>query len=245
MGVAGALRRAARDRALPEPRRRPVRPPPPHAVRRRGHLGRVRRAVRDLDGGRSATARRSGPASWSPPPACCRCRTSPTCPAATSSGAFSTTPAGGRPSRSTSRASGSRSIGTSSSGVQVVAAIVDEVASLTVYQRTANWCTPLNNRPDHRRGAGAAAGRLRGAARGAEHVDPRVPPPDERPRRVRRLGRGAAGVLRADVGQPRVHEAHEQLRRPARQPDGQRRVVRVHRRQDPRHRRTIPTPPSG
>src|SRR5205085_11382806 len=38
-------------------------------------------------------------------------------------------------------------IGTSSSGVQVVAAVVDEVESLTVYQRSANWCTPLNNRP--------------------------------------------------------------------------------------------------
>jgi cation diffusion facilitator CzcD-associated flavoprotein CzcO len=38
-------------------------------------------------------------------------------------------------------------VGTSSSGVQVVAAIVHEVASLTVYQRSANWCTPLNNRP--------------------------------------------------------------------------------------------------
>jgi len=38
-------------------------------------------------------------------------------------------------------------VGTSSSGVQVVAAVVDEVESLTVYQRTANWCTPLNNRP--------------------------------------------------------------------------------------------------
>lgn len=38
-------------------------------------------------------------------------------------------------------------IGTSSSGVQVVPAIVDEVASLVVYQRTANWCTPLNNAP--------------------------------------------------------------------------------------------------
>src|SRR5690606_36974177 len=37
--------------------------------------------------------------------------------------------------------------GTSSSGVQVVPAILDEVASLTVYQRTANWCTPLNNSP--------------------------------------------------------------------------------------------------
>ena len=38
-------------------------------------------------------------------------------------------------------------IGTGSSGVQVIPVIADEVASLTVYQRSANWCTPLNNRP--------------------------------------------------------------------------------------------------
>jgi cation diffusion facilitator CzcD-associated flavoprotein CzcO len=38
-------------------------------------------------------------------------------------------------------------VGTGSSGVQIVPAIADEVASLTVYQRTANWCTPLNNAP--------------------------------------------------------------------------------------------------
>jgi cation diffusion facilitator CzcD-associated flavoprotein CzcO len=38
-------------------------------------------------------------------------------------------------------------IGTSSSGVQVVPVIAGEVASLTVFQRTANWCTPLNNAP--------------------------------------------------------------------------------------------------
>jgi cation diffusion facilitator CzcD-associated flavoprotein CzcO len=38
-------------------------------------------------------------------------------------------------------------VGTSSSGVQVVPAVLDDVASITVYQRTANWCTPLNNRP--------------------------------------------------------------------------------------------------
>ena len=77
-------------------------------------------------------------------------------------------------------------VGTSSSGVQVVPAIVDEVASLTVYQRSANWCTPLNNRAHHRRRAGAAARRLRAAARGAQHLDPRVPPPDERAQRLRR-----------------------------------------------------------
>ncbi len=38
-------------------------------------------------------------------------------------------------------------IGTGSSGVQIVPAIADQAASLTVYQRSANWCTPLNNRP--------------------------------------------------------------------------------------------------
>ena len=38
-------------------------------------------------------------------------------------------------------------IGTGSSGVQVIPEIAPEVASLTVYQRTPNWATPLNNRP--------------------------------------------------------------------------------------------------
>jgi len=38
-------------------------------------------------------------------------------------------------------------IGTGSSGVQIVPAIADEVADLTVYQRTPDWCTPLNNAP--------------------------------------------------------------------------------------------------
>jgi cation diffusion facilitator CzcD-associated flavoprotein CzcO len=38
-------------------------------------------------------------------------------------------------------------VGTGSSGVQVIPAIAGDVASLTVYQRSANWCTPLNNSP--------------------------------------------------------------------------------------------------
>jgi cation diffusion facilitator CzcD-associated flavoprotein CzcO len=38
-------------------------------------------------------------------------------------------------------------IGTGSSGVQIVPVIAAEAASLTVYQRTPNWCTPLNNAP--------------------------------------------------------------------------------------------------
>jgi cation diffusion facilitator CzcD-associated flavoprotein CzcO len=38
-------------------------------------------------------------------------------------------------------------IGTSSSGVQVLPTILGDVEQVTVYQRTANWCTPLNNTP--------------------------------------------------------------------------------------------------
>jgi cation diffusion facilitator CzcD-associated flavoprotein CzcO len=38
-------------------------------------------------------------------------------------------------------------VGTGSSGVQVAPVIADEVASLTVFQRTPSWCTPLNNHP--------------------------------------------------------------------------------------------------
>jgi cation diffusion facilitator CzcD-associated flavoprotein CzcO len=38
-------------------------------------------------------------------------------------------------------------VGTGSSGVQLVPIVADAAESLTVYQRTANWCTPLNNRP--------------------------------------------------------------------------------------------------
>ncbi|MBH0118389.1 NAD(P)/FAD-dependent oxidoreductase [Rhodococcus sp. CX] len=38
-------------------------------------------------------------------------------------------------------------IGTGSSGVQVIPVIADQVESLTVYQRTPNWCTPLANEP--------------------------------------------------------------------------------------------------
>jgi cation diffusion facilitator CzcD-associated flavoprotein CzcO len=38
-------------------------------------------------------------------------------------------------------------IGTGSSGVQVMPVIAEQAASLTVFQRNPNWCTPLNNAP--------------------------------------------------------------------------------------------------
>jgi cation diffusion facilitator CzcD-associated flavoprotein CzcO len=38
-------------------------------------------------------------------------------------------------------------IGTGSSGVQLIPIVAEQAEALTVYQRTANWCTPLNNSP--------------------------------------------------------------------------------------------------
>jgi cation diffusion facilitator CzcD-associated flavoprotein CzcO len=38
-------------------------------------------------------------------------------------------------------------VGTGSSGVQLIPVAAEQAASLTVYQRSANWCTPLNNAP--------------------------------------------------------------------------------------------------
>jgi cation diffusion facilitator CzcD-associated flavoprotein CzcO len=38
-------------------------------------------------------------------------------------------------------------VGTGSSGVQLIPVVAESAASLTVYQRTPHWCTPLNNRP--------------------------------------------------------------------------------------------------
>ena len=60
-------------------------------------VGGVRRAVGHVDGDDRRRHRASGRGSSSPRPACSRCRTSPTCPGATTSAASSTTPGGGRP----------------------------------------------------------------------------------------------------------------------------------------------------
>ena len=43
-------------------------------------------------------------------------------------------------------------LGTAASGVQIIQTIAPEVAHITVFQRTANWCSPLRNesmRPDY------------------------------------------------------------------------------------------------
>ena len=237
---------AARDRALPQPRRRPVRPPPPHALRRCGSpppcatrpsgtwavtlddgthdpgplpRRRHRRALGALHARRARPRRLPG-------------RRTPHRAVADRAGRLRRQARRGRRHLVERRAGGARPS-------------LDEVATLTVYQRTANWCTPLNNTPitpEEQAQLRADFEELREVLNTSLQ---RLPPPGERAGRVRRLRRGAPGVLREDVEQPGLHEAHEQLLRPAVQRGGERRVVRVHRRQDPRHRRTTPRPPSS
>ena len=128
-------------------------------------------------------------------------------------------------------------IGTGSSGVQLIPVIADEVASLTVYQRTANWCTPLNNAPitpeeqaQLRADFEAMRETLNTSVSGFLHpAHDRATFDDSKEERL--------GVLREDVEQPRLREAHEPLHRPADRSRRERGVVRVHRRQDPQHRR--------
>ena len=111
--------------------------------------------------------------------ACSQCPTPPTSPAETGSAASRTTPACGRESPVDFSGKRVAVIGTSSSGVQIVPAIVDDVASLTVYQRTANWCTPLNNGPSPDEEQAQLRAGFEAAARDAQHLGARVPPPGQ------------------------------------------------------------------
>ncbi len=96
-------------------------------------------------------------------------------------------------------------VGTSSSGVQVVAGHRRRGRRRsTVYQRIANWCTPLNNRPitaDEQAELRAGFEQLREVLNTSIHG---FHHPMNTATRLRRLARGAAGLLRGDVGQPRA-----------------------------------------
>jgi cation diffusion facilitator CzcD-associated flavoprotein CzcO len=97
-------------------------------------------------------------------------------------------------------------VGTGSSGVQIIPVIAETAASLTVLQRS-------EQRPHHARRAGTAPEGLRIDPRHAEHITERIPPRPARSCRLRRLGGGARRILRGDVEEPRLLEAHQQLQR--------------------------------
>ena len=118
-------------------------------------------------------------------------------------------------------------VGTSSSGVQVVPTILDDVESLTVYQRTANWCTPLNNTPITADEQVQLRADFEAAARDPEHVDQRLRPPGERAGRVRRLrGRARRRSTRQMWNSPGFMKLTSNYYDLLVQRGGQRRVVR-------------------
>ena len=236
LALGGALRPPARDGALPQPRGGPLRPAAAHPLRRRGQLGRVRGVQGTWSvvatGGIDLRARFVVAATGvlSVPYA-------PDVPGRDDfagdsyhTGRWPAEPVDFRGKRVAV-------IGTSSSGVQVVPSIADQVDSLTVYQRTANWCTPLNNRPitpEEQAHLRADFEQLRETLNTSVHgfhhaAHDRTAFEDPEEQRQ--------AVLREDVEQPGLHQADQQLPGPAVEPRGQCRVVRLHCRKDPRHRR--------
>ena len=220
-------------------RRRQVRPPPAHAVRLHGRVGRAATRTPTCWRARTSTTAASS-----------RCRflitaigllSAPTMPRIEGidelRGRSRSTPTTGRTSRSSLPASGSAVIGTGATGVQVIGEIADEVGELTVFQRRPNWCAPLHNAPiDRPRSMAEIKATLR---RDLRHLLPRTPggfihEPDR------------AHVLRGAAGGARWRSGRSSTASPAsasgwatsatcswtRRPTPS--CHRVHRRQDPR-----------
>ena len=145
MGLGGALRRAARDRALSELCRRQVRPASRHPVqqpgRRRALPGRTRAAGTSCWRMAGVTRR----AFWSPPSACCPRPTMPRIPGVeTFRGQSCHThywP------KEPVRFEGKRVavIGTGATGIQTITEVAKTAGHLTVFQRTPQWSAPLHN----------------------------------------------------------------------------------------------------
>ena len=182
--------------------------------------------------------RRRGRATSWPPPASSRCRTSPTCRGARTfegesyhTGLWPDAPvdfAGKRVAV----------IGTGSSGVQIIPVIAETAASLTVLPALPQLVHAAQQRAHHARRAGAAPDGLRGDPRHPEHVTERVPPrrhtivpPSTTRRRSARRSSRRCGAAR---GFSKLTSNYTDLMFDRR---GQRGVVRLPGRQDPRHRR--------
>ena len=131
-------------------------------------------------------------------------------------------------------------IGTGATGVQVIGAIADKVGELTVFQRRPELVRPAPQRRDHARGDGRHQGPLRRDLRHlrphARRLHPRAGPPPV----LRGAPRGAPGQVGAALRRARLRHLAGQLPRHLHGRGGQRRVLRVHRRQDPLTGRTTP-----
>ena len=161
VGLVRALRRAGRDRGVPELRRREARPARPHAIPHPDLVGRLRRAVGDVDPATEDGDERSRSRFVVGHEACCRCRT-------------------GQPSRAASDYQGEAYhtgqwpkepvdfagktvavIGTGASAVQLIPEIAGEVADAGRLPAHTELELSAQQREDHRRGAGRHQGDLR------------------------------------------------------------------------------------
>ena len=199
VGVAGALRRAARDRALPQPRRRPVRPPSPHAVRRQGHIGHVRRGHGDVD---RHDRRRCGHSREVPRGRDRRAVGAPLPGRTGARGVRRRVAPHGSVARESPRLRGQTrrcrrhwfERRADRPGRRAGGRVADRLPAHRQLVHSAE------QRADHPRRTGAAPGGVRGDLRDGEHVTARVPPPAARPGDLRRLRGRPPGLLRERCG---------------------------------------------
>ena len=124
-------------------------------------------------------------------------------------------------------------IGTGATGVQVIGAIADQVGELTVFQRRPELVRTAAQRRDHARGDGRHQVALRRDLRDLRPHAGRLPARAGPPAVLRGAPRGAAGEVGAAVRRAGLRHLAGQLPRHLHGRGGQRRVLRVHRRQDP------------
>ena len=134
-------------------------------------------------------------------------------------------------------------IGTGATGVQVIGEIADKVGELTVFQRRPNWCAPLHNAeisPEEMADIKTRYDEI--FATCARTPGGFIHEPDRRPffevPREERLAK-----WEKLYGEPGLRHLAGQLPRHLHGRGGQRRVLRVHRRQDPQPGRTTPSSP--
>jgi len=207
MGVVRALRRPGRERAVLQPRGGQVRPAPPHPVQHQGHVGRLGPGVVHLAGhGRRRVHRqgalRGGRYRRAVSPVLSRCarageiprRVLPHRPVAEDRGGLQGQAGRGHRHRVKRRAD--------HPGHRPRGRLADRVPA------HAELGHPAQQPAGYPGGAGRAEGELRGDPRHRRHVGVRVPAPAVGQDDLRRLGRRAAGVLRAGLAARRVRQDH-------------------------------------
>ena len=118
-------------------------------------------------------------------------------------------------------------VGTGSSGVQIAPLIADDVESVTIYQRTPSWCTPLNNHPIEAEQQAYLKANFESIR---DELDESVTGFLHKPHHRKTFDdteEQRLGVLRDDLEQPGILEADRELQRPDVQRGGERPVVRL------------------